>query len=123
MASQLLSGRSILIAEDEYMLASAIRRELQAEGAVIVGPAPTLERTLDLIERHTALDAAILDINLQGIKVFPAADVLRERGIPFVFATGYDTTIIPSHFADVVRCEKPVESGKIAAALARVIKP
>jgi hypothetical protein len=66
---------------------------------------------------QTVLDGAILDINLGGEMAFPVADALMARGIPFIFATGYDAQVIPLRFTDVKRCEKPMASEQICAAL------
>lgn len=121
MPELLLSGLHVLVAEDEYMLASDLRRDLQAQGARVLGPAPTLERTIDLVEAGPRIDAALLDINLNGDLVFPAADILNERGVPFLFATGYDSSTIPPRFSEVPCCLKPIDNTKILAALKSLI--
>lgn len=71
--------------------------------------------------RKTALtiDGAILDVNLGGEKVFPAADLLTERGIPFVFTTGYDASAIPVKYAEITLCEKPVRLAEVCSAIGR----
>ena len=121
MAELSLSGLRILVAEDEYMIASDLRRDLQGRGTMVCGPAPTLERTIDLIETEPRIDAALLDINLNGDLVFPAADLLRERGVPFLFTTGYDKSTIPPRFSEVPLCMKPIDNTKIIAALQDLI--
>jgi hypothetical protein len=65
----------------------------------------------------TAIDAAILDINLDGEKVYPLADFLMERRIPLVFATGYETSTMPEKYRGFILCEKPTELAAIAVAL------
>lgn len=119
MPDRTIGGALILVAEDEYFLADELRTELDDAGAVVLGPVGTLEGTLDLIRSEARIDAAILDINLGGVMVYPAADLLAERGIPFVFTTGYDQTAIPLRFADVVRCEKPINIDQIMPAIGR----
>ena len=104
--SEALTGRSILVAEDEYFLATDLNRELRRAGATVGGPVASVERAMALIESAPRIDGAILDINLGGEMAFPVADALRARGVPFVFATGYDQATIPPRFFDVVRCEK-----------------
>lgn len=116
-----LSGRYILVAEDEYMIAMDQRRDLRAEGAIVLGPTSTLEKAIDLIEAESRIDAALLDINLNGEQIFPAADILRERGVPFLFSTGYDQGSIPPRFASVPVCIKPLENSAIVAALRQLI--
>jgi hypothetical protein len=59
----------------------------------------------------------VLDVNLQGEMVYPVADALRERGVPFVFATGYDHLHIPANFGDIAICEKPVRPSVVGEAL------
>ena len=121
MAELPLSGRHILVAEDEYMIAMDLRRDLRAEGAVVIGPAPSVEKALDIIEGEPRVDAALLDINLAGEPVFPLADLLRERGVPLLFATGYDMDAIPKKFADVPCCVKPLNIDDVLAALKKVV--
>ncbi|TNC67572.1 response regulator [Rubellimicrobium roseum] len=104
-----LNGRRVLVVEDEYVLADDLRAELEARGAKVIGPVATLLDGLNIVQQGPVPDLAILDINLQGEMVYPLADVLRELGVPFLFATGYDAQAIPVRYADVPRAEKPVE--------------
>lgn len=117
MREKSLSGLRILVAEDEFMIATDLARELSDAGATVLGPTASLDKTLHLIRSEASIDASILDINLQGDMVFPAADLLRERGVPFLFATGYDGSIIPRRFEGVRRFDKPAGDGVIALAL------
>lgn len=89
------------------MVAEDLRIELEEAGAKVLGPVPSVARALALLAREAAPDAAVLDVNLGGQMVFPLAEVLRERGIPFMFATGYDRRELPLAYADTPRCEKP----------------
>jgi CheY-like chemotaxis protein len=110
-------GRRVLIAEDEYSLAKMMVEEFAKLGVETIGPASTVKRALDLVEHSGPLDAAVLDIKLRNEMIFPVADALRARGVPFVFATGYSQKIIPERYKDVVRYEKPFD----VAAVARVV--
>lgn len=116
MADDRLQGFRILVVEDEYLLADDISDILTEAGAHVIGPCATVA---DAVARAgTAdLDAAILDINLRGDMVFPVADALAERRIPFIFATGYDQWSLPDRFADAVRLEKPLKGAKVVATL------
>ena len=105
-----LAGRRILVVEDEYFIAQDLQMLLQEIGAEPVGPVPTLQQALDLAGRTPALDGAILDVNLGGEMVWPLVDLLHERGIRIVLATGYSDLVIPSPYADLPRCEKPTKS-------------
>lgn len=121
MSDLMLRGCRILVVEDEYMLADELESELEEAGAIVIGPAGTLEGALALINSGDRIDGAILDVNLRGEMAFAAADALMQRGIPFVFTTGYDLSALPPRFADVGRCEKPISIRKVAAAIGRVI--
>jgi CheY-like chemotaxis protein len=119
-----LRGRRLLIVEDDFAIADDLARYLQEAGAQVVGPAGTVEAALDLLESEAAtLDAATLDINLHGERVYPVADALAARGVPFVFMTGYDAHVIPEAYAGVPRLEKPVDRAQLARALARIMAP
>jgi DNA-binding response OmpR family regulator len=112
-----LAGRKVLVVEDEYFLADDVAKGLEANGAEVIGPVGDKDDALDLIEDSEGLDAAVLDLNLRGEMAFPVADALLERGVPFIFATGYDQAVIPARYGEVTRCEKPVDGPKIARAL------
>jgi CheY-like chemotaxis protein len=83
-----LSGMRILVVEDEPLLAMASADLLVDSGCTVAGPVSSVKQGMQLIEQE-AIDGAILDINLRGEMVFPLADALAERSIPFVYVTGY----------------------------------
>ena len=112
-----LEGRRILLVEDEYFIVQDLARAFTAAGAVVVGPSATIADALRQIAATQKLDGAVLDINLQGEMVYPVADALATRGVPFVFTTGYDQGSIPDRFAGRIRCEKPVKPDQVATAL------
>lgn len=80
----------ILIVEDEYLIALELETTLRAAGYRVIGPAPTVRATLELLKSERP-DAAILDINLAGEWVTPVAEVLRAKSVPFILASGYVT--------------------------------
>jgi DNA-binding NtrC family response regulator len=114
-----LSGCTILVVEDEYLLADDLCSELADRDATVVGPAATVEQGVALLEESGDLNGAILDVNLRGEPVFPLADALMARNVPFVFTTGYDASAIPERFDHVSRCEKPVHIGRVVEAIGR----
>ena len=121
MSDQFLQGRRVLVAEDEYLIAFDVRDALVRAGAEVLGPVPTVEDAAALLDREANIDAAVLDVNLRGGMIFAVADALQERGIPLVFATGYDTESLPARFDGAARLEKPVEGRDIANLLAPLL--
>lgn len=116
-----LSGRSVLVVEDEYFLADDIVRELTGLGARILGPFGELKEASDVVNGEAAIDAAVVDINLRSEMVFPLARVLRARNIPFVFTSGYDSSSIAPEFRDVRLWGKPLDVPGMARELAGLI--
>ncbi|HEY0572058.1 MAG TPA: response regulator [Enterovirga sp.] len=117
MAGATLLNRRILVVEDEYMLAEDMQRGLEKAGAIVLGPVPSVEDALELLDDEPHVDGAVLDINLGGEKVFRVADALGARGISFVFTTGYDASEVPPAYRHVPRYEKPVSAATVARAL------
>jgi CheY-like chemotaxis protein len=112
-----LRGFRLLVVEDEYILATELTHALEGEGVEVIGPASCVKDALELLATQDKIDGAVLDINLRGHKVYPIAETLRRRSVPFVFTTGYEAWIIPEVYQDVPRLEKPVDT----RALARLI--
>lgn len=108
-----LAGRRVLVVGDDFFLAADVVRGLEADGAEVIGPVGDIDEALDLIDDAPHLDGAVLDLDVGGEMAFPVADAPIERGVPFVFATGYDRAVIPPRYGAVARCEKPVEVHKI----------
>ena len=102
-----LTGKRILIVEDEYFIATDLKRALAEAGAIVVGPAGTLASAQALVEED--IDLALLDVNLDGEHSYPLANRLRERAVPFAFLTGYDRWALPPAYRDVPRLDKPFD--------------
>ena len=83
-----LNGLRVLVVEDEMMVSMLIEDMLSDLGCAVVGPASRLDEAIALVNSST-IDCAVLDVNLGGQPIFPVADLLREKGAPFAFATGY----------------------------------
>jgi CheY-like chemotaxis protein len=107
-----LSGLRLLLVEDEALVAMMAEDMLIDLGCVVADVAGTVSRGVALVG-ELALDGAILDVNLGGEKVYPVAQALAERGIPFIFATGYGTTGIAEAFSHVPVLAKPYEAGAL----------
>jgi len=116
MAQGKLTGRRILVAEDEYYLADDLRRALEKEGAAILGPFPTVGRALSAVDTET-IDCAVLDLNLQGELSFGLWERLAERGVPALGVSGYDRSSLPAKFAEIPLFEKPVDMRKLIDAI------
>jgi DNA-binding NtrC family response regulator len=123
MPKSTLQDCRILVVEDEYMLADELQNEFVDANAVVLGPVGTLNNAMNLIASEQHIDGAVLDVSLDGEMVFPAADLLLQRGVPFVFTTGYDASSIPPRFKHIVRCDKPVNIRKVTQALGRAVHP
>lgn len=111
-----LAGLRVLVVEDDYFIAIALCSALRDAGAVVIGPARDLQTGLAAI-RQEDIDCGVLDINLRGELAFQLATELRARNIPAIFATGYDSSMIPAELADAVRLEKPVDLDALCRAV------
>ncbi len=105
-----LHGRTVLVIEDEWMLARDLSRAFETSGAHVVGPVPDVNQALEIVARAGSLDAAVVDLTLRGQDAYPVADALEERGVPFIFATGHEWDSIPARFHHVPMCIKPYET-------------
>src|SRR4051812_36195947 len=112
-----LTGHSILLVEDEHLIVRSLVRLLGLWGAQIVGPVPTAEKALTLLQSAQRVDGAVVDINLRGGRSFQVADVLSARRVPFVFTTGYDASVIPQRHRQVPVFQKPFDAVEVARAL------
>lgn len=113
-----LENARIMVVEDEALIALMIGNILEDEGAQVVGPFNKLQ---DAIACESPFDAALLDVNLAGVATYPLARQLRERGCPFIFATGYDEGGVEREFAGVPVLQKPIEPALLAQTLAEAI--
>ena len=115
-AASFLSGKSILLVEDEFLLALQLEELLQSHGGAVRGPYRKLDDAMNAAQRED-FDFAILDINLSGTMVYPLADHLLARGIPFLFLTGYSQANMPEQFHGVTRLNKPCDPAQLIATL------
>jgi DNA-binding response OmpR family regulator len=111
-----LAGHLVLVVEDDYFIAEEICAALRQRGASVIGPAPDVEHGRMLIARQQ-LDCAVLDVNLHGEHVFQLAGELRARGVPSIFATGYDASFLPLAFRDAIYLQKPIDLGALVRAV------
>ena len=109
----------VFIVEDEFMLVMLLEELLPTLGYAVAGSAASVEQALTGLEAGE-IDLAVVDVNLAGNESFPVADALRERGIPFLFTTGYGQQGLPERFADAPVLAKPYRRHDIEAALAQL---
>jgi CheY-like chemotaxis protein len=114
------SRRRVLVVEDDSLVAMLIEDIVTDLGHEVAGSATRLDQALDLA-RTASFDAAILDVNLGGQRSFPVADVLKARGIPFIFATGYDGDGLCEGYRDAVMLTKPFQADDVAKAFAKLM--
>ncbi|MEE4154734.1 MAG: response regulator [Erythrobacter sp.] len=112
-----MDGKTVLVVEDEFLIATDTCRALEEAGARVLGPAGRMQDALDLISHEYRIDGAIVDLNLHGTMAFPVAQALMERGVPFAFATGYGEEAIPQAYKHVPRYTKPISPGTAFALL------
>jgi two-component sensor histidine kinase/CheY-like chemotaxis protein len=112
-----LSGRRILVVEDEALIAGQIESLLVGQGCLVSGPVRGLDNALALA-RSEPLDAAILDVNLSGSPSEAVANALRERAIPFVVLTGYADSGLPVAFRGAPVVAKPFDEQALVSLLA-----
>jgi CheY-like chemotaxis protein len=102
------TGNRILLVEDEILVAMMMRDILGELGFSVIGPFSRLSEAM-VAAVHDEIDGGIVDVNLGGEFVYPVADVLVARNIPFVFVTGYGVESIDERFGAVPIIKKPVQ--------------
>jgi DNA-binding response OmpR family regulator len=111
----------ILVVEDEMMVAMLIEDMLIELGYDPVGPFVRVEAALKAA-RELRIDAAVLDFNLNGENTYPVAWTLRERNVPFIFSTGYGTSILNDSFMGIPLLQKPFQRDELGWAIRRAIE-
>ncbi len=116
----MLDGMSVLVVEDHYYLAEEMRHMVHCLGGSVLAPVNFVTDALDVVN-SLQVDAAILDLNLNGETSYRVADLLLTKNVPFAFATGYDAAEIDQRYAVIPHVEKPVTLDLLAKALAEAI--
>ena len=116
-----LQGRRVLIIEDESLVAMLLETILDDMGCEVIGPDSNIDDGLKSATTEAVLDAALLDVNVAGREVFPVADALKARGVPFVFSTGYGEAGLPEHWRGHPTIQKPFTEGAIRDALMKAM--
>ncbi|HYC75544.1 response regulator [Brevundimonas sp.] len=119
--SQAFAGRRVLVVEDESLVAMLLETILEDMGCVPVGPAATVDEGLQMANDGEPIDAALLDVNVAGRQVFPIAEALRARGVPFVFSTGYGEGGLPDEWRGLPTLQKPFTEAAVRDALMKAM--
>jgi CheY-like chemotaxis protein len=120
-SAKVLDGLRILVVEDNFLAAEVVRDALERNGCTVIGPVGRVADGLRLAQRE-ALDAALLDINLNGDRCFAIAEALRGRDVPFIFLTGYDdSTPVPRELKQTRWLGKPIAEDQLLGALSDLI--
>jgi CheY-like chemotaxis protein len=109
----------VLLVEDQMIVAMQIEDMLRAGGCEVVGPVGTLQEALALVHEKE-LDLAVLDITIDGEPIYPVAEALQARGIPFVFATGYGESTLPEKWRNRPRLGKPFRHEQLERILTNI---
>ena len=116
-----LLGRRVLIVEDEGLVALELQLAFEDEGAEIVGPAQSLIGALEVVTHTRDIDLALLDVDLAGENVYPVAELLRQRGVPFAFHTGHGSrSELAALFPGTVTFIKPTMSETLIRHLVKI---
>jgi CheY-like chemotaxis protein len=112
--------KNVLVVEDEYLIRMLLEDMLADLGYGVAAAVGTLAEAR--AQAATAeFSAAILDVNLDGKEIYPVADILKERGLPFVFVTGYGEHSLPERYRDRPALQKPFQAEQLGAALSDLI--
>jgi len=109
-------ANQVLLVEDEILVGMAMRDLLTDLGYSVLGPYGDVDEAIAAASNNR-ITAAVLDVNLAGTPVYPLADELRSRKVPFVFVTGYGVESIDRNFANVPVIKKPIEGQALRQAL------
>lgn len=117
-----LNGVGIFLVEDEPLLALTVEDMLTELGCKVTASVANLAEAIERAGDGT-FDCALLDINLAGREVFPVAEILEHRGIPFVFSSGYGASQLPKAFSTRPVVSKPYDMDQLSAALRATLAP
>jgi CheY-like chemotaxis protein len=118
-----LNGVTVLLVEDDFIVAFDMQTLLEDAGAVVVGPATSLAEARELLAKSLPT-AAVLDVNLNGEHVFPLVADLRRREIPYLFATAYadNDNLFPEDVRAAPRLAKPVQPNTLISQVKKLLR-
>jgi len=107
-----LSGKSVLIVEDNFLLAEDLRSTVEKAGARIVGPIGDASQALAAAQEKK-IDVALLDVGFRGQSSVAVAHALAYRLIPFIIITGYVRDALPRELENALYLAKPVKTDAV----------
>ncbi len=110
----------VLVVEDEALIRMLLEDMLGELGYTPAAAVGTLAEAI-AFARDGNFEAAILDVNLDGVEIYPVADILARRGTPFVFVTGYGEASLAENYCDRPALQKPFHSDQLRAVLDRLL--
>jgi CheY-like chemotaxis protein len=116
MANSMTAKPRVLVVEDEYLIRMLLEDMLADLGFSVVAAAGTIAEASDFAAKGD-FQVAILDVNLDGEEVFPVADILIKRGLPFVFVTGYGENSLPKPYRGRPALQKPFQAEQLKSTL------
>lgn len=114
------SETTLMVVEDEYLVAMSIELVLQDAGYRLVGPIPSVDEALAAVGERPA-DLALLDVNVAGHRVYPVADALSSRQVPFIFLTGCEGADLPGRFTGTPLLVKPFSAEALLKAIGQAL--
>lgn len=118
----MLTGKRVLIVEDEWLLADHLDSIVTRAGASVIGPVASVADALDLLAGPAAPDAATLNVKLENEMSYPVADRLAELGIPYVFISANEMRGMPERFHHRPLLAKPFTDPQVTAALRDLLR-
>jgi DNA-binding NtrC family response regulator len=116
-----VDGKTVLIVEDEMLIALDLIGLVEGMGCIVAGPATNVEAASHLINQQD-IDIAILDVNLAGVHVWPVTDLLLARSVPFVLLSGFGATLtVPPSCRLVPRLDKPVSFDELRKVMHKLV--
>jgi CheY-like chemotaxis protein len=115
-----VTGKRVLVVEDELMIRMLLQDMLTDLGHTLAGEAGRIDEAVTLAKQGD-FDVAILDVNLNGQPISPVVEILLERGLPFVFATGYGQRGVPEPYRQTPTLQKPFQADALAQAIAAAV--
>jgi CheY-like chemotaxis protein len=114
------TGRRILVVEDEFLIRMLLEDMLTDLGYELAGVAGRVEEATELAKTKD-FDLAVLDVNLEGHDVYPVAEIISKRGLPYMFVTGYGERGLPDAYRDRPTLQKPFQLDELKRMLAQLL--